>query len=212
MTELLRVPPTRSTLIHLRQELAQLREGYELLEHKREILVRELMEMLQDAERSQEEAQKRFRAAYEALEAARMRLGTRRLQWVSLAQTADVDAQVRLRSVMGVTLPMVHIDISPVPVPYSPGDTSALLDEARARWLDVVEILAQLTETVASVWRLAMELRKTQRRVNALEYVFIPQYEATVQFIAAVLEEQERESFVYAKKVKALRSSEDDNG
>jgi len=76
--------------------------------------------------------------------------------------------------------------------------------------MDVVDILAQLAETVASVWRLAMELRKTQRRVNALEYVFIPQYEATVQFITAVLEEQDREAFVFAKKVKALRAPEEE--
>ena len=103
---------------------------------------------------------------------------------------------------MGVPVPLVQMDVTPLPLPYSLGDTSAALDEARARWLDVAELLGHLAEIATAVWRLAAELQKTQRRVNALEDVLIPQYEATLQYIAGVLEEQERDAFVVAKRVK----------
>ena len=88
---------------------------------------------------------------------------------------------------------------------YGLGDTSVTLDEAGFCWLEVAEILGHWVETVATVWRLAQELQRTRRRVNALEHVLIPQYEAAMAHIQAVLEEQEREAFVRAKRVKSLR-------
>ncbi len=210
MADVLSVSPTRSTLLRLREELKQLREGYELLEHKREILLRELMEMVRDAEHVEAEAWERFRAAYQALEESQVHMGLHRMAWISLARTAEVSTQVTQRSVMGVGVPIVHVEVTPVAVPYSPGDTSVLVDEARTRWLEVLDILGQLAETVTTVWRLAAELKKTQRRVNALDHVLIPQYEATDHYITTVLEEQEREAFVQAKKVKAMRESREE--
>lgn len=210
MTDLLDVPPTRGNLLRLRDDLEQIRDGHDLLDRKREVLVQELFDMIADAEAVQEEARERFRAAHDAIRNARMHMGVERLRWISLAPAAEVEVQVRPHSIMGVTVPIVTVDVEPLPLPYGPGDTSVALDEARERWLEVAQLLGELAETVITVWRLATELRKTQRRVNALEEVIIPRYEATVAVIEQTLEEEEREGIVHAKKVKALHQSEEE--
>ena len=204
MADLLNLPPTRSTLLHLQQELEQARRGYDLLERKREVLARELLLLIHDAEKAEAEARKCFSAAYDALTEARMRMGTDRLNSISLAPTAKMEARVAQRSVMGVIVPLVNLDIEPLPLAYGLGDTSAALDEARERWIDVAQVLGRLAETTTTVWRLSIELQKTMRRVNALEHIVIPRYEATIHHISSTLEEQEREAFVRAKSVKAL--------
>ncbi|MEZ4657047.1 MAG: V-type ATP synthase subunit D [Caldilineaceae bacterium] len=170
------------------------------------VLVHELLQMVDEAERSAREATARFRAAYEALIEARMRMGAEGLHWASLAPAAAIATDVGLRSVMGVPVPLVHIDVTPLPLAYGLSDTSAALDEARARWLDVATRLGHLAETTTTVWRLATELQQTQRRVNALEHILIPQLEETIHHITDVLEEHDREAFVRAKRVKSMQS------
>jgi V/A-type H+-transporting ATPase subunit D len=209
MAKRMRVSPTRSNLLRLREQLSQARAGHALLEHKREVLTEELLVMIQDAEATDAEAQRRFGAAYASLFEVRMRMGSDRLQWASLARVAEMQSEVALHSIMGVPVPLVQVTVDPLPLPYSLGDTSAVLDEARARWLAVAELLGRLAETATAVWRLATELRKTQRRVNALEFVLIPQVEETLRYIAETLEEQEREAFVRAKRVKLQQQAGD---
>lgn len=206
MADLLDVPPTRGNLLRLREELKRIRDGHALLDRKREVLAQELFDMIADAEAAQEEARERFRAANDALRETRMHMGIDRLHWISLAPAAEVRAQVRPHGIMGITVPIVTVDVESLPFPYGPGDTSVALDEACERWLRVAQLLGDLAETVITAWRLAMELRKTQRRVNALEEIIIPRHEATVHYIEQTLEEEERETIVHAKKVKALRT------
>ncbi len=206
MADRLDVSPTQGNLLRLQEELEQIRRGHDLLDRKQEVLIQKLMEMITEAEAVEEEAQDRFQAAHEAMRKARMRMGADRLRWISLASGVEISTKVRTRSIMGARVPVVQVDIKPQDLPYGLGDTTAALDEARERWLEVARLLGQLTEMTITVWRLAMELRKTHRRVNALESTMIPQYENAVSYIEQVLEEEDREDIVRAKKVKALRA------
>jgi V/A-type H+-transporting ATPase subunit D len=104
---------------------------------------------------------------------------------------------------MGVVLPLVEAHGKPPETPYGLGDTTVSLDEAAARFRRVLSEVPTLTETMTTVWRLARELQKTQRRVNALQYIFIPQYEETVAFIESTLEEREREETFRLKRLKS---------
>ena len=104
---------------------------------------------------------------------------------------------------MGVPVPIVEAHGEPPEMPYSLGDTMATLDEASAAFREVLNRIPELSELMTSVWRLARELRKTQRRVNALQYIFIPDYEDTVDFIESALEEREREETFRLKRLKA---------
>lgn len=205
MAQKLDVSPTRGVLLELRRELDRISNGHELLDRKRLALMRNLMERLDEAEDVQRRVREAFRDAREATRWARMRVGTGRLEDVGRQPTADVEVRLSSRNLMGVRVPVVDLDISPRDLPYGPADTSAAVDEARMRWLEVVRMLAELAEAVTTVWRLATELRKTQRRVNALESIVIPRYEETVDSIESVLEEEEREDILRARKVKEMR-------
>lgn len=208
MPEKLDVSPTRGNLLRLREHLEQLQEGHDLLDRKRQVLTRELFDMIADAESVEKEARERFRDAHRAINETRMDIGVDRLRWISLAPSADIRVKVRSRSIMGVMAALVEVDIETLPIPYGPGDTDVSLDKARQEWLAVARLLGELVETTVTVWRLANELRRTQRQVNALEEILIPRYQATINYISASLDEKEREEIIHAKKVKQLH--EDD--
>jgi V/A-type H+-transporting ATPase subunit D len=117
-----------------------------------------------------------------------------------------VDVHLKYRGTMGVALPVIEATGSPHEMLYSPGDTNAALDEASADFREVLLRLPQLAMLETTVWRLAGELRKTQRRVNALQHIFIPNYEETVAFIVSSLEEREREETFRLKWLKTKMS------
>jgi V/A-type H+/Na+-transporting ATPase subunit D len=198
----IKIPPTRSNLIRTRQELKFAREGYEILDQKRVMLAKELVRLANDAERLEAEMSQLTAAAYRALEKARLTMGREHVEWAALAVNKTVDVQLKYRGVMGIALPLIEASGQPPEMSYSLGDTAVTLDEASTLFREVLSRLPELSRLVTSVWRLAIELRKTQRRVNALQYIFIPDYEATITYIQSSLEEREREEMFRLKLLK----------
>jgi V/A-type H+-transporting ATPase subunit D len=201
------IPPTQSNLLQIEQDLAFAQEGYEILDRKREVLTTELIRLAHDAGAFQQEMEALLAGAYRALEDARITMGQEHVEWAALAVKRVVEVNVRYRSVMGVPLPTVEAHDSAPEMPYSLGDTLATLDGAGEAFREVAKRLPVFAESMTSVWRLARELRKTQRRVNALQHIFIPDYEETVAFIESALEEREREEAFRVKQLKASGSS-----
>ncbi len=197
------VVPTRSKLMELRDRLSLAREGHDLLDRKRHVLVGQILRMIEDTERVQKEMEERFRAAYETVEEARAAMGTERVSRIALSNPSDVEMRITPHSIMGVIVPAVHYQVPAQRPLYGFGDTSPVLDQVRQDWLGVLDLLGQFAEMVTTVWRLALELRKTQRRVNALENVFIPSYEKKIKFIEETLEEKEREDLFRMKRTKS---------
>lgn len=203
------IPPTRSNLLRMKQELKFAHEGYEILDRKREVLTTELIKMAHDAQVLQEEVWKLVAEAYRALEQAKLTMGQEHVKRAALALNKTVDVSLKFRGVMGVPIPMVEAKGGPPETPYSLGDTKATLDKASTAFRKVLERIPELSELVTSVWRLAGELRKTQRRVNALQHIFIPEYEETVDFIKSALEEREREETFRLKWLKTKMTKAD---
>jgi len=203
------IPPTRSNLLRMKQELRFAKEGYEILDRKREVLTTELIQMAHDAQVVQEAVWKLVAEAYRALEQAQLTMGEDHVERASLAIHKTVDVNLKLRGVMGVPIPVIDASGAPPETPYSLGDTKATLDEASAAFRNVLERVPELSELVTSVWRLAGELRKTLRRVNALQHIFIPEYEETVEFIKSALEEREREETFRLKWLKTKMAKAD---
>jgi V/A-type H+-transporting ATPase subunit D len=199
----LRIAPTRSNLLRTREALELAREGHEILDKKREVLTTELMHVAHDAAAIQERMWERLAEAYRALELVRLSMGRERLEWAALSVNETVEVEVRPHSVMGVVIPTVEAHGAPPEMPYGLGDTTVALDVAAACFRRVLAEVPVLSETMTTVWRLARELQKTQRRVNALQYIFIPQYEETVAFIESALEEREREATFRLKRIKS---------
>jgi len=196
------IAPTRTNLIRLKKDLRFAKEGYEILDRKREALTGELVRVAKEADSLQKEVWSLLETAYDAMEKARLVMGSDHVEWAALAVDKTVDVHLRLRGVMGVALPQIESRGEPPKLPYSPGDTSAALDEASAAFREVLLRIPQLSMLTAAVWRLANELRKTQRRVNALQHIFIPQYKHQIEFIVSSLEEREREETFRLKWLK----------
>ena len=196
------IAPTRTNLIRVKKDLRFAREGHEILDRKREVLISELVRIAHEAEEAQKEVWQLLASGYVALQKARLTLGSDRVEWAALAANKSVDIHLRYRGIMGVAVPEIEASGAPHEMLYSLGDTNASLDESTSIFREIVQSLPRLSMLIATVWRLAGELRKTQRRVNALQHIFIPNYEATVSFIVSSLEEREREEIFRLKWLK----------
>ena len=205
------IAPTRTNLIRLKKELRFAKEGHEILDRKREALTGELVRVAKEADTLQKEVWALLETGYEAMEKARIVMGSDHVEWAALAVNKTVDVHLRLRGIMGVAIPQIESRGEPPKLLYSPADTAAVLDQASAVFREVLLRIPQLSMLTAAVWRLANELRKTQRRVNALQHIFIPQYKSMIEFIVSSLEEREREETFRLKwlKTKMTRSSAD---
>jgi len=208
------IPPTRSNLLRMKQELRFAREGYDILNRKREVLTGELIRVAHEAEVLQVKLWEMLAAAYRAMESAQLQRGRESVEWAALAAKETLDVQLKFRGIMGVAVPVVEAQTRQKEMLYSLGHTSASLDETALAFRAVVEMIPELSRLVTTVWRLAIELRKTQRRVNALQYIFIPEYEETVEFIVSSLEERDREETFRLKllKTRASHKSEPEEG
>jgi V/A-type H+-transporting ATPase subunit D len=196
------VAPTKTSLLKVRQELSFARLGHELLDQKRNILVIELLNLVDQTVDFQERVVKALGEAYQSLEEAVMRMG--KLKVAHLASAVNVSAEMTLkqRRVMGVRLPVVDTGFSAHPPYYSPMGTSFWIDGALERFRDALQLMGRLAELKISIIRLAAEVRKTIRKVNALEKIAIPDLAQTVSYIQNRLEENERDMFVLMKIVK----------
>ncbi len=204
----LEMPPTKSNLLGLRDSLEFAQEGFDLLEQKRQILIFELMGRLEAAKRAQSEVDEALAAAFAALREDALRSGSDTLHRETLGIARDHRLEVHSRSVMGIALPAIDASHQAPRPEFSPGSGSALSDEVMRRFTEALDSIARLAEIENAVLRLASEVRRTQRRVNALEKVFIPDYQDTIDYIEDVLEEREREQFVIMKMAKAKKRDE----
>lgn len=202
------VSPTKSSLLDLQSNLEFAQEGFDLLEQKRQILIYELMSRLEAAKRAQQEVDEAMAAAFEALREDALRSGSDALYRQSLGIVRDHKLEVSTHSVMGISLPSIDAEHARPRPEFSLGSGSVLSDEVMARFTDALDAIAELAEVENAVLRLASEVRRTQRRVNALEKVFIPDYEDTIDYIEDVLEEREREQFVIMKLAKQKKRGE----
>lgn len=192
---------TKGNLIKAKRSLRQARLGYDLMDRKRSILIREMVALTDDARVLREEIDATYSEAYRALEYANMTVGV----VGKLAQTMPVENSLKLsaRSVMGVELPKITAEIAPPErPPYSMTLTSSEFDKAYIKFNKVKEITVRLAELENSIYRLAYAIKKTQKRANALKNIIIPGLEQQVKYITNALEEKEREEFSRQKVIK----------
>ena len=198
----LNIAPTKSNLLILKRKLAFAEEGYDLLEQKRQILIFELMSRLSRARNAEQGTHEALRQAYEALREARLDGGSEVIDRAALAVKMDHRVDISDQHLMGKKIPRVTVQTEPVSAQFGVGGTPANTDVAMSRFVEVLRLIAELAELENAVRRLAMELRKTQRRCNALSKVFMPDYRETIIYITGDLEERERESFVILKMIR----------
>lgn len=201
------VKPTRMELLQLKKRKVLAERGHKLLKEKRDALISEFLSIAGDVKNVRREAEEQLTKAYQDLLAAQAVMGPGAVKEAALNAEQDVQVKMSSRNVMGVTVPLVEIgkvERTLIRRGYGLTDTSAMLDDAGKKMELALSKIIKLAEIEETVRKLALEVEKTKRRVNALEYIVMPRLTATVKYIRMRLDEMERESFTRLKKIKAV--------
>ena len=192
--------PTKANLMATQKSLDLAKLGYELMDRKRNILVREMMQLISEAKEVEANINAVYDKAYSSLKLANITLGV----CGNFARTIPVDNGLSLdfRSVMGVEIPKISLESSKLMPYFGFNSTNSHLDEAYINFNEAKKMTVKLAETEASIYRLADAVKKTQKRANALNNIMIPQFTGTIKYISEALEEKEREDFTRLKAVK----------
>ena len=194
--------PTKGNLILAKNSLALASQGYELMDKKRNILLRELMGLIDQAKDIQSEIDSTFREAYQALQKANIELGIHYVQDIAASVPLEQSIRIKTRSIMGTEIPLVQSQSDWPNLTYAFYSSSEVLDRARMNFEKVKELTIKLSMVENSAYRLASSIRKTQKRANALKNITIPHYEDLSKSISNALEEKEREEFTRLKVIK----------
>ena len=197
--------PTKANLMATQKSLDLAKLGYELMDRKRNILVREMMQLVDKARTVEENIGAADQKAYRALKLANITLGV----CGNFARSTPVEKSLKLdyKSVMGVEIPCASLDEADLQPYYGMQTTNSYLDEAYIHFNEAKRLTVELAETQASIFRLADAVKKTQKRANALNNIMIPQFTETIKFITEALDEKEREDFTRMKVVKATKEA-----
>jgi len=196
--------PTKIELIRIKRSLSVARSVYKILEDKREVLLRRLDELIEQAGKAREDLWAPLSDAYKALYDSYLKLGPLTVESVAATIPKGVEISLKVQRIIDVNVPSIQLKDKPLALSYGFADTSSALDAASLAMRQVLPAILRASEIENSIFRLASELERTQRLLNALEYIIIPQYEEAVKTISSTLEEHEREEFVRLKKIKRV--------
>jgi len=181
-------------------------KGHRLLKEKRDALISEFMVVIQKYRDSRRRAEEHLKGAFHDLLVAEVLLGSRDIEHIGAISGRDISLDIIARNVMGVPVPVMKTGELVRKVHergYGLLSTNAKLDDAAKGFEETLSLIVELAGVEESVRRIAQEVEKTKRRVNALEYIVIPRLKATIKHIEMRMEEIERESFLRLKKIKA---------
>ena len=198
----LNIAPTKSNLLSIKEQLNVAEDGYDLLEQKREILVMELMHMVEKVKLLEREIDKAVNSAYPALKNMLMTVGGDRVERISKNVHYDFDIREKPVVAGGMSFNSVEVSLPEQKLFYSFMGTFADTDKVMVEFFKLLNLLTQMASIRTIAWRLANEVKKTQRRVNALDKLIIPQNRETKIYIESVLEERERENTFVLKSLK----------
>lgn len=196
------IAPTKANLMTAQVALDFSKKGYELLDKKRNVLIREMMSFMDRAKEIQQKMQEIFKEAYEALIMANITIGINEVNEVAESIPQATEFTILTQSVMGVEIPQIKYEKRELEPYYSFYHTNTALDIALKEFHRVKYLLYELAKIEDSVYKLATEIKRTQKRTNALKNIQIPKYEALVKMISEMLEEKEREDFFRLKVLK----------
>ena len=197
--------PTKGNLMLAKNSLALARQGYDLMDKKRNVLLKELMALIDEAKEIQEQIDSTFTKAYACLQRANIEHGISKVQQLAFTVPIDESIRIQTRSIMCTEIPHVKYDEKENNLTYSFSTTSESIDIAREAFREVKDLTIKLSMVENSAYRLASNIKKTQKRANALKNITIPMYTNLVHNINNALEEKEREEFTRLKVIKNMK-------
>lgn len=202
------IAPTKSNLMRVKERLSTAEEGYDLLNQKREILVMELMHHVEQVKILERDLSHAVDSAYPAMKRMLVAVGREKADRLSRDIKYNFDIQEKRTVAAGMNLPGLEVHLPEAELKYSLANSFAECDETVVEFFKLLKLLTELAAVRTIAWRLAREVRKTQRRVNALEKMVIPTAKDTKVYIEAALEERERDSFFTSKLLKRKAGKE----
>ena len=189
--------PTKGNLMLAKNSLALAHQGYDLMDKKRNILLKELMSLIDEAKDIQEEIDQTFTKAYACLQRANIEHGISKVRELAFTVPIEDSIRIQTRSIMGTEIPHVKYDAKQNDLTYSFSTTRESIDIAREAFREVKDLTIKLSMVENAAYRLATNIKKTQKRANALKNITIPMYSNLVYTISNALEEKEREAVSY---------------
>ncbi len=196
------IAPTKSNLIKAKATLSLSYKGFELLDQKRNVLIREMMKLVDRARTIQDEIYDSLQQAYIELQNVNIVEGIKNVEEMAIGMPPAPEFDILLKSVMGAEVPSLKYEKQKIEPYYGFHNTDITLDVATIHFRKIGEMIYELAELDYSVFKLAREIKKTQKRTHALEHIQIPYYSSQVKYIEEALEEKEREDFFRLKRVK----------
>jgi len=200
------VKATRSELLFRKQQVVLAEQGMELLKKKRDALLREFLPIIDETMKLSLRLERATADAQAALALAEAVEGKSVIRSVSFATKGQVLVDISGTHVMGVPIPVIRKSEAPIKTElergYSITGVSARIDQTAERFEEIVELMIQSADIETRLRRLGAELQKTNRRVNALENILIPELKEQIKFIYSQLDERAREDHFRLKKVK----------
>ena len=202
------VTPTRMVLNQLKGRLKTARRGHKLLKDKRDELMRQFMDVVKLNKELRRKVEEGMTGAFASLTVASTIMSPEMLEQALLYPRQSVELGMSFKNIMSVNVPVYSFrtknnDPSEI-YPYGFAQTSGELDDALEKLARVFEDMLELAQVEKTMQLLAEEIEKTRRRVNALEYVMIPNFEESIRYIAMKLEENENSTKVRLMKVKDM--------
>ncbi|MFW6138276.1 MAG: V-type ATP synthase subunit D [Spirochaetota bacterium] len=198
------VNPTRMELQRLKRRLELAQRGHKLLKDKQDELVRNFLDIIDETKNLRIKADKEIQSVYQSYSVAEGVVGGAAMESLFSVPGAQTQVTSTTRSVMALKIPKFSVVIKGDPYDYGDAASSVLVDRSVRMYGSLLKTLLKLAELEKTSILLAQEIERTRRRVNALEYVLIPNIKETVKYISMKLEERERENLTRIMKVKAM--------
>ena len=192
----------KTALLELKKDLELVESGAEILEEKRNILLKEIIFLLDEVEVERENLNKAVGESYRVLIKAFMESGKVQLKREAALPIFNGKLHVYEKSFIGILIPKISYDLQQVRFPLNISGETLFLEVARKSFIDTTAKILALAEIEFKAWRLATELKKTVVRVNALQKYYVPEYDKAIKETTASLEEVEREFLLVIKNLK----------
>lgn len=191
--------PTKRNLLDAKQSLYLAKQGYDLLDKKRTVLLIELNTIKKASQILCDKLEAVLQGAHDSLTQANMFMGESSVKKICNKTAIDTSLHIHLKNIMGVSIPQIDKNnamISSLKLPYGLGESTTYLDKAYVCWMAAKSAVFKYAETETAIMRLSKEINRTQKKASALKNITIPKYEARIKYIAEQLEERERDELV----------------
>jgi len=201
---LLKVNPNRMELLRLKRRLLVAKRGYKLLKDKRDALIQVFVRLAKESNMARKELEEKLLKCYAIFSNTSSLMSKLALEETLMFPKAKSKAEVSFKNVMSVNVPQYKLKCEGRYYSYGLVDTTAELDSALKKYHEILPLMLRVAELDKSITLLANEIEKTRRRVNALEYVIIPDLEETIKFITMKLDEMARSNTSAIMRIKEI--------